>query len=217
MAPEPSVPVAKMSFASVDTVSYYRKDILCWLPQLMWSSHFVDYFCPHCNSKDTTTKGSPDVWRAYAGVKNVIHALGQRWICKNDKCGKQWRSWDRDFLSKLPLFIQLAFPVYFTHRSGIDLDVLSLIRPMQDGGMSMEKIKNAFRELQSAEHQKKEASYYNLCRHSKEKHAKDIKHKSQLTRAEIIEPPLPPEFSKFEDKSGYNGYSPEGNSPDTLA
>ena len=91
------------------------------------------------------------------------------------------------------------FPAFFTHRSGVDKDIIDLMRPLFNKGVRPEAFSTILLELQS-----KEYTMSHLARENRIKR--------DLSAARRLGQPynVPGRFSEFADKKGYAGLVPTG-------
>jgi hypothetical protein len=113
----------------------------------------------------------------------------------------QWTfmSTDAEVVALLPFFMKVQFPCVLSHRSGLDLQLARIIRPLVDKGSTFEAISGMLRELHSL-------TYFDeMIQHQSEKLLGVDKMIGQFGGIVLSYEPV---LSNFSDKGKYSGSIP---------
>ena len=81
-------------------------------------------------------------------------------MCRD--CKLKFTCSHKDVLAQLPYEVQRLFPCHLTHKSGVELGLIQLIKSTHGHGMSAEKLKHILKENYSLEHSQQRLAYYSL-------------------------------------------------------
>ncbi|KAE9390707.1 hypothetical protein BT96DRAFT_1002033 [Gymnopus androsaceus JB14] len=112
-------------------------------------------------------------------------------------CGKSWNYYDPLILRQFDPALVLNLPAYFTHRSGIDKNVMALIRACIARGVSAKALSEILRELRLSRHDTEELMYLHFIHTEKSK-------QERLNQSQWSYTPFP----NYSDKLTYGGFSP---------
>lgn len=101
----------------------------------------------------------------------------------------------QDSLDKLPEFIQSHFPAYLTHKSGLDISVINLMRTCFNSGMSPNKFHGLLVEFHTRNYHSRMLNYYSHFLNEK-------------LKGSLFLPSMPEVFPSFDGI--YGGYVPSG-------
>jgi hypothetical protein len=174
--------------------SYYR-DVHFWLPDMQYNFMPV---CPQCLSNHSVGVHGYDAKRLVVSFPMNYFIFSRRYICHS--CAKKkepsvqytFRGYNPTSLKHLPQFLMLRFPAFFTHKIGIDLRVIDLMRPLFELGVKPSSFRDMIKEL-----------------HHKEHNRLAILHEAKACTVErFFGEQTHYMFSAFDDMSGYAGYVP---------
>lgn len=134
-----------------DPGEYCQPDVFIWLPRLIDKN--LKLHCPHCADNQTIVKDWP-MPRRVISLTNVYYILCRRYECKKCKSKKRscidtietFNSTHPKVISKMPSHFQLEFPALLTHRSGLDLTLINLMRTCFVNGFGPDLFKKLIRE-----------------------------------------------------------------------
>ena len=194
--------------------SYYR-DLRVWFPELEGGIACTPK-CPSCSSN---TRVSVHGYRKQTPARNVVclntnyFIMSRRYIChtckanymqaKNDAAGEPiekiqytFMGYNSKVLRSFPFGFEQEFPAFLTHRAGVDLSIIDLMRPLFDKGVRPTALSDLLLEL-----------------HAK-KYTKDYIKRERLLERDMLfagsDAYCPQMFSGFADKSKYDGRVPTG-------
>ncbi|KAJ7146921.1 hypothetical protein C8R44DRAFT_845839 [Mycena epipterygia] len=169
----------------------YLTDVFVWLPRLLLPLDFV-FKCIFCEKDTMGDDGwnSNPVARRVVSLDSCYYILTKRLRC--GLCRKGCNMYDEKILAQLPVHLRNEFPAFLTHRSGIDKNLLTLIRSGIAQGLTPHSWERILQELHLRNRDLAEQTYLHALKHCPE---------SRLPES------LTP-FSSFSDKSGYAGFSP---------
>ena len=119
---------------------------------------------------------------------------------KCNKCNCRIIGTDTELIRKLPIIAQTEFPAFLTKRSGISRDLADLMRPLIQSSTGPLRLSNILQELHLKRYDTLQFQYLVNYKYR-------VDNSSSLISLQIPAP----EFSKFNDKDGYNGYYPSAN------
>ena len=165
---------------------FTRPVLFMWLPRLLGAT----ITCPHCLSTSTVSCGWPTkpIARRIVGLNDCYWIVSRRQQCKT--CEKKFNSNNSITVSNMEPHFRDMFPAFLTARSGLDLQVVNLLRASVAESLGI----NPFRNLLKANHMR---SY----------DSRKLAYYSSL-------PPTPPKFRvKFEEfpafkDPAYGGFVP---------
>jgi hypothetical protein len=158
--------------------------VFVWMPEEI--DLVSDIKCPKCTSK-TKLKGWPDkpVARRVVGLHDCYWILYRRHTCTNPECHKNFSSLHPKVLQQLPIAVRNRFPAFLTAKSGLDMEVVHMLRASVAESCGM----NPFRKLLAANHARKYASL-------------------KLDYNSVNNAFAVPSFPDFDDREGYGGFVP---------
>ena len=200
----------KKSMESVDGLnpsSIYYPAVFLWLPNLLDKKNKIMCPNPECGcykkgANPMTIKCWNDnpIARQVVGLDQNYYVMTQRIQCRKHGgfgCGKSYNLYDPLILDQLDPGLVAEFPAFLTHRSGIDKTLMTLVRAGIAHRLSSSAWSKVLRELHIREHDLREIKYlYAIKREQKN-------HEASGTALKSYQP-----FSAFNDKVGYNGFSP---------
>jgi len=119
---------------------------------------------------------------------------------KCNKCSCRIIGTDTELIRQLPIIAQTEFPAFLTKRSGISRDLADLMRPLVQSSTGPLRLSNILQELHLKRYDTLQFQYL-----------ANYKYRVDNSSSLISLPVPAPEFSKFNDKDGYNGYYPSAN------
>ncbi|KAF6758767.1 hypothetical protein DFP72DRAFT_1167168 [Ephemerocybe angulata] len=119
--------------------SMYCPDFFLWDPISLCSAGIP---CPSCRKPLQRHTHIPRPRRCIS-FKRSYWVIGYRYRCR--ECKQTFRSWDQRVLDKLPPDLAAEFPVHFTHRSGIAVDLLDWVRSCFQSGMGSMQVSDTIR------------------------------------------------------------------------
>ncbi|KAJ7152904.1 hypothetical protein C8R46DRAFT_912792, partial [Mycena filopes] len=170
----------------------YYPAVFVWIPTRLLPLDFT-IKCVFCGKGTMTDSGwnSNPVARRVVGLDSCYYILSKRVKCRHE-CGKSCSMYNVDVLKQLPERLRNRFPAFFTHRSGFDKDVMTLVRSTIAQGMTPNAWERVLRELHVRKRDLAERAYLQALK---------------AFPADKLPTPLKP-FSPFADKDGYAGFSP---------
>jgi hypothetical protein len=192
---------AQRSVDGLSPLPLYYPPVFIWLPHLLSD----DLHCqePSCHLRKLTSRGwnNNPVARRVVSLDGLYYVMTQRVQCdkRTGGCGKSWNLYDPIILQQLQPGLAAEFPAFFTHRSGIDKTLMTLIRAGIAHRMSSNAWSQVLRELHIRQHDLQELKYLHAI------HTKSTQWQWHSSHAK--EPSYIP-FSEFKDKNGYAGFSP---------
>jgi hypothetical protein len=163
--------------AIIKAKDFYVPDLFVWLPR----GFGVDISCPNCNAVygngNIEVKGYPPPRRIVA-LDRCYYLLTSQHQCNRCKCNYYIRfilylgrfsfsvilatfyASQNDVVTKMPAYWRLQFPCFLTHRSGLDLKVLDLMRSVFVKGICAESFAKSLKELHTKRYHYAELSYY---------------------------------------------------------
>lgn len=140
------------------------------------------------------------VARRVVALTKTYYIITQRIECKKtatrDGCGKTYNQYEPALLEQMPKPLAAEFPAFLTHRSGLDRDLLHLIRAGMVRRVCARQFQTILQELHIRRHDLLELSYCHAIDEFKSRHG-----------LSDLAPKVPP-FSSFEDKTGFGGFIP---------
>ena len=212
--------IAKQLGLHSEHESYYPR-VKIWLPDVQWGESLMP-ICPNCK-RHMRPHGfqARHFGRVIIDQTDHYYIISRRYICtackerKSQMVGEakrlanaigveieqkkvQWQytfmAWDQRIL---PLYADgrgSEFPAFLTNRSGVDLGIIDLCRPLIDKGTRPGAILKVLLELHTKEFTKRNLRY-----------ERDYKISKRLQSNKVLPP-----FGEFADKSRYNGHVPTG-------
>ena len=197
----------------------YYQDIYIWIPDKRWG---IKLCCPTCKKSGSHVQAHGFRDNHYArlvvGMKETYYVLSRRYICKACEQTKSdldhqaeqvvegvdqaerinfkytFMGWDRDLLPLLKHGLGDEFPAFFTHRAGLDKQVIDLMRPLFDNQVRPETLSDIMLEMHTKEHTRWHLRY-----------ERDLaKNKFDTGRRREM-------FSLFADEEKYRGKVPTGS------
>ena len=202
-----------------DPVMLYLPKVFLWIPHLLVDDRLK---CTHPNCsgklksngypKDPPARRVVDLKRYYTYKQYTLpylkiipitcirnfYIMSSLYKCNNKHCKKSYSGHDSRIIRQLPLHLQQEFPAYLTHRSGISKDLGDVFRPAIQNSVGPRRFQKILRELQKLTHARLEFQYLNYIN----------SRRANPTMQETINPPKFKEFSSYNDKDGYAGYTP---------
>jgi hypothetical protein len=148
----------------IDANKYSRPKLFVWLPREFPG---VKIKCPNCSSTETIPDGWPDKppARRVIGLDECYFVVGRRQLCK--RCKKKFNSYNPKVLSQIPYRFRMLFTARLTHRSGIDLNLLQLLRNAAAESFGFQSFRNMLIEAHMRRYHEKALAYHELiCIHS---------------------------------------------------
>ena len=167
---------------------FFRPRIFVWAPHETFPEFSIK--CPKC-SQILKPKGWPEAPRLIYGLnftyllfarvyvwfilKICINYFIIRYSCSNTSCntGKVLSS-NADFLARMPKYAQYEFPAVLTHRSGVDKDVVHMLKSCIGDGMGPTKLARMIRENYTRLWAERSHQYINVVRSIQEQQAADL-------------------------------------------
>jgi hypothetical protein len=111
--------------SGADWKKYVYPDVFVWLPRAFAN---VKIECPSCGSTNTKANGWPSkpIARRVVNLDKCYFLVGRRQVC--NECRKQFNSYDPKVLDRLPARLRHLFPAFLTKRSGVDMQLLTMLR-----------------------------------------------------------------------------------------
>lgn len=174
--------------------SWYARDIFVWLPDKM---HGIKLPCVSCKqSKNVEAKEWPrPIGRRVITEDSCYYLISRRMECK--ACKITFLGHDRRVIQLLPKYIQQDFPAWLSPRSGIDLKLLAMLRTCFSESMGPEPFARFLRENHTRRYHDSWLQYLNIFRDRNSRGGVQSWLQGSLK-----------DFSRFEDKHGYNGFFP---------
>jgi hypothetical protein len=122
-----------------------------------------------------------------------------------------------DVLAQLPYEVQRLFPCHLTHKSGVEIGLVQLLKSSHGHGLSAEKMKHILKEKYSLEHSQKRLAYYSLLESIKclQRSAvyKAMRNKEPPLLKEFLIPDVFKDLNHFPDfkSTPYGGLYPSSN------
>lgn len=184
---------------TLDPSSAYLPSVFVWLPNELGESDRILCMNEQCKKQGCvmTSKGwnSSPVARRVIGLSENYYILTKRIQCK--ECRTSMNYYDPRVMKQLSPELADEFPAFLTQRSGIDKELMELIRDGMSLGVNSNMWATMIRTAHVRKHALSELKYcHAAATATAEAHAKQI------------DPPKFDPFSAFSDKKGYNGHYP---------
>ncbi|KAH8109627.1 hypothetical protein DFH11DRAFT_1474484, partial [Phellopilus nigrolimitatus] len=195
---DPYFALKKAAFTELKPQTLYHPSVFVWLPHLL--TDIKDLYCPDPSCKklgSLISKGwnSNPVARRVVGLSSNYYVMTQRVACSMSAskhgCGKTFNLTDPGILSQLPKALAESFPALLTARSGIDKELMALLRAGIANRLCANSWTSILRELHVRRRDILELQYLHF-----------IKLSPQLGTKAFTP------FSSFSDKNGYAGFVP---------
>ena len=136
--------------------------------------------CPHCGKNDTKRVGY-SAPRGFIALDRTEWFAGVIYRCK--ECRRKFRNYIPEVLSQLPFFAQRAFPAVFSHKGGISIEVMTLLKLSIAHRMSVRGFAELLMETHRRRHLICSGAYYSLMksRQGKQRITRDKWGKVHLT------------------------------------
>lgn len=122
--------------------------------------------------------------------------MSSRYVCsKNTK--HSYTGYDSEVIRQLPYHVQSDFPALLTHKSGISIMLVDLLRPLMQNSVGPGRLHKTLQEMHHLRYDKLQYQYL----------AAAYSHKSNNSFGNG----KAAEFSEFHDKKGYNGSVPSAS------
>ncbi|KAJ7159203.1 hypothetical protein C8R43DRAFT_1177962 [Mycena crocata] len=169
----------------------YYDDIFLWLPKCLLPKdfEFLCIFCGKAKMSDAGWNSNPTA-RRVVNLDSCYYILSKRVKC--DSCRKSCSLYEDKILAQLPKHLANEFPAFLTHRSGIDKNLVTLIRSSIAQGLTPHAWERILRELHVRKRDLGEQSYVHALNH--------------CAPAQLPDDLIP--FSSFNDQKGFAGFSP---------
>jgi hypothetical protein len=197
------------STASVPTVeAYTAMKLTIWAPDITFG---VQLQCPHCNSADISSMSHTPHARHVQGVDRVELLLQARYLCK--QCGSEFQSANDVVMSKLPAFVQEAFPFFLGEKFAVTKQYVFCVLSLHGLHRLLRLIRRAplVRTSFSALEDQITRSHFEVYHSTKRKYLSHCQLASQQTSLQG-----PRQFAKFpeyNDEHGWCGHGMNGFCP----
>eukprot|EP00158_Paraphelidium_tribonemae_P001163 Partr_v1_DN24051_c1_g1_i2_m34736 len=185
---------------------YPMPRIFLWLPRLL----DVDIVCPHCGSCKTIVKGWPDkpVARRVVDLHDCYYLVARRQECKNDGCRKMFSSSHPRVVAALPHHVRELFPAVLTARSGLDKQVVQILRTSVSESFGLDAFRKMLKENHYRRYDSLKLQYYSIKKWASEKGAAEREKATNNTINVFAVATRLEEFPAFDDPDGYGGFHP---------
>lgn len=124
--------------------------------------------------------------------------MTKRYICSAHCNAPSYSGLSPQIIQSLPLRFQADFPAILTHKSGISKNLAKLMRPLFQHGIGPHRFSKVLRIANTERYDEIQLQYYVALDEAR-------------TNGQSYFIPINTEFSKFGDKTKYNGYNPTSN------
>ena len=169
---------------------FYKPDVFVWVPWGTLVSKY-DISCLECKSTSLHMHEWPRP-RRIISMTYCYYVIFRRLKCTN--CKASLSEISPSFISQLPQIIQDQFPCELSKRSGLDKDIVSIMRPSFQHGMGPHSFRQLLVEMHKKRFNQFELDYYRII--------EDRIQKKSIDRSKVAG------FSVFSDKSKYAGSVP---------
>ncbi len=188
---EPKDPAATYCTHAYD---YYKPRLHVFSP-LSANCHGPIGRCIECGSTNLSHGG----WPSNPAARRVVSSSGCYYSTARlvqCKCGKKFSSTNAEFMKSLPPSLVLQYPAYLTKRSGIDLELLHMMRACFSSAFGPNRFSDMLRENHFRRYHETMAKF--LWTYDRVNSAGSI-----ATQMGVVE-----QFSHFGDPKGYAGFVP---------
>ncbi|KAJ7784216.1 hypothetical protein B0H16DRAFT_1265442, partial [Mycena metata] len=125
---------------------YYPR-VFVWVPSKLLPNDFsfTCIFCGKGEMRESDWNSNPNA-RRVVDLDSCYYILSKRVKCRNS-CHKSCTMYHDKILQQLPPGLRNQFPAFLTHRSGIDKNVMTLVRSTIAHGLTPNLWEHIFREL----------------------------------------------------------------------
>lgn len=186
--------------------AFYAKKVflVCW----EYTRQVKKPCCSKCESDEHVTReGWDPMGRIVYGEHGNYYLIGFQYKCSS--CGHTFAPWDPVTVSLLPRELQEMFPCVVLARSAVDKRVLRMLEPQLVLGKGFKTVESTLTENYMHQYHSSESSYYFHI----DRRRKQLAHGELLlfgAQKQLLSSPQ--QFSKFDDRGGYDGSVPS----DTL-
>ncbi|CEP10117.1 hypothetical protein [Parasitella parasitica] len=167
---------------NADQKNVLQPRVFLWFPHHLFYEANKKFKCPECSKK----KAVPEFMNNDGYTKSP---LAQQIIDIKEIIGT-----DIELIRQLPLIAQAEFSAFLTKKSGISRDLAYLIRLLMQSSNGPLRLSNILQELHTKRYDTLQYQYL-------------ANYKHRVDNPGMRPLPVPaPEFPKFNDKYGYNGY-----------
>jgi len=152
------------------------------------------YKCNSCEKHAAAIKKAEEEQNQQDEETNTADADGAR---QNEKSAPEYTfmGYNEKTLQLLPDGLGDKFPAYLTHKAGVDMSLIDLMRPLLQFGVKAKQFRDLLQEL------------------ARKKHSRDwLERENKIARIERTSPDFAPQnktmFGAFDDKSTYDGHVP---------
>ena len=134
---------------------FYAPRVFIWLPFELFHVHPK---CVKCQGTEITYHGwSNPIARRVIDLDRDYYILTKRIRCENRTCRKTFMPTSPEAIANLPPHLQGSFPAWLTARSGIDLKLVALMRPLFNASLGPDLLASIINEFHARR-------YHDLCR-----------------------------------------------------
>ena len=180
--------------ASTSAIRYTFPRIFVWLPRYL--TEVIK--CPRCSSHNTKSDGWPThpIARRVVDLHDCYYLATRRQKC--NACNLSFMGNGLSILKSLPPHSLSLYPAFLTHRSGMDFQVINLLRHSVSESFGFESFKRLLKANHMRRHDELELQYYSAFKNDKTPKGKETKH--------ILPDPFPSFF-----ESDFGGFVPSAN------
>lgn len=178
----------------------YLPSVFVWLPSELGEGERILCTTENCThaGHPMSTKGwnNSPIARRVIGLSENYYILTKRLHCKGS-CKTNMNYYDPRVMKQLSPELADEFPAFLTHRSGIDKELLELIRDGMAMGVNSNMWSTMIRTAHMRKHALRELKY---CHAAATATTEADKNRISRPKFEV--------FSQFSDKDGYSGHYP---------
>ena len=219
--PNPSVTVRKSIMnGQINPYPFYMRPVFVWEPHLTFPH--AKLTCSNCKNSDvvdiddTKRKGRSTMRaKGWTASPRIVYDYSDRIfvfsrVYKCSICKSKTYSYDDQLLNALPYEVQLAFPFYFSYRSGMTKELVDFFISSFENGQGPFVLEKEIRETYFRNYDRKRIGYLSTIKTRLEElrlggqRGPFEKLKVKPIFEDIIH------FSSFDDQNGYFGQCPSG-------
>jgi hypothetical protein len=145
---DPPNPILESSaYTVIDPGLWQRKRVYFWIPEQFFVHHVKHVYCPYCKSMARRKGWNPSGPRHVSGITDDYYILCRQYDCSS--CRRSFQGYNAEVVKQLPPEIQYQLPADLQRSTGLDKDLVSLLKRQVVKGQSFADFRAMISECKS--------------------------------------------------------------------